>query len=60
MYSKIAISAFRRVSHECRQISSDLMVLKKVSTAALHSSYPFVLKRYLELIIGEPVLQMTR
>jgi hypothetical protein len=35
MYSKIATSACRRVSHECRQISSALMVLKNVSTAAL-------------------------
>ena len=35
MYSKIAISALRCVSGGCRQISSGLMVLKKVSTAAL-------------------------
>ena len=34
MYSKIAISAFRRVSRGCRQISSAFMVLKNVSTAA--------------------------
>tara|TARA_B100001765_G_scaffold61789_1_gene37071 strand:- start:260 stop:370 length:111 start_codon:yes stop_codon:yes gene_type:complete len=35
MYSKIATSACRRVSHDLRQISSALIVLKKVSTAAL-------------------------
>tara|TARA_Y100001951_G_scaffold101885_1_gene107599 strand:- start:169 stop:306 length:138 start_codon:yes stop_codon:yes gene_type:complete len=35
MYSKIAISACRRVAHVRRQISSALMVLKKVSIAAL-------------------------
>jgi hypothetical protein len=39
MYSKIAISACRRVSHECRQISSALMVLKNVSTVALSGQY---------------------
>jgi hypothetical protein len=35
MYSKIAISACRLVAHDRRQISSALMVLKNVSTAAL-------------------------
>jgi len=35
MYLKIAISALRRVSQGCRQISSALMVLKNVSTAVL-------------------------
>ena len=35
MYWKMAVSACRRVSHVLRQISSALMVLKKVSTAAL-------------------------
>ena len=39
MYSKMAISAFRRVSQGCRQISSALMVLKNVSTAALKLLY---------------------
>ena len=34
MYSKMAISAARRVSQGCRQISSALMVLKKGSTTA--------------------------
>ena len=34
MYSKIAISACRLVSHDRRQISSALMVLKNVSTIA--------------------------
>jgi hypothetical protein len=35
MYWKIAVSAWRRVSQLRRQINSALMVLKKVSTAAL-------------------------
>jgi hypothetical protein len=35
MYWKMAVSARRRVSHDLRQISSALMVLKKVSTTAL-------------------------
>ena len=39
MYSKIAISAALRVCQECRQISSALMVLKKVSIAALKLLY---------------------
>ena len=39
MYSKTAISAFRRVFQGCRQISSALMVLKNVSTAALKLLY---------------------
>jgi hypothetical protein len=39
MYSKIAISACLRVSHDCRHISSAFMVLKKVSTAALKLLY---------------------
>ena len=34
MYWKMAVSAWRRVSHVRRQISSALIVLKKVSTAA--------------------------
>lgn len=34
MYSKIASSAVRRVGYERRQISSALIVLTKVSTAA--------------------------
>lgn len=37
MHSKIAISACRRVSHGRRQISSTVIVLKNVSTAALSS-----------------------
>ena len=39
MYSKIAISACLRVSHDRRQISSALLVLKNVSTAALMLLY---------------------
>ncbi|KMK64638.1 hypothetical protein IMCC21224_13173 [Puniceibacterium sp. IMCC21224] len=39
MYSKIATSACRRVAHDRRQISSALMVLKNVSTAALKLLY---------------------
>jgi hypothetical protein len=35
MYWKMAVSAWRRVSHDLRPISSALMVLKKGSTAAL-------------------------
>jgi hypothetical protein len=35
MYWKMAVSACRRVSQVRRQISSALMVLKKVSMAAL-------------------------
>jgi hypothetical protein len=35
MYSKIDIAACRLVAHDRRQISAALMVLKKVSTAAL-------------------------
>jgi len=35
MYSKMAISAALRVGYECRQISSALMALKKVSIAPL-------------------------
>jgi hypothetical protein len=35
MYLKIAASACLRVSYDLRQISSALIVLKKVSTAAL-------------------------
>jgi hypothetical protein len=43
MYSKIAVSACRLVSHECRQINSALMDLKKVSTAALSWQFPLPL-----------------
>ena len=39
MYSKMAISAALRVPHECRQINSALMVLQKVSIAALKLLY---------------------
>ncbi len=39
MYSKIAISACRRVSHDRRQINSALMVLKNASTATLKLLY---------------------
>jgi len=35
MYSKIVISACQRVSRGRRQISSALIIMKKVSTAAL-------------------------
>tara|TARA_R110002072_G_scaffold150992_4_gene300078 strand:+ start:5586 stop:5822 length:237 start_codon:yes stop_codon:yes gene_type:complete len=38
MYSKTAISNLRRVIQGCRQISSALMDLKKVSTAAIMRS----------------------
>ena len=39
MYSKIALSACRRVYRGCRQISSALLDLKNVSTAALKLLY---------------------
>ena len=39
MYLKIAISVARRVCHECLQINSALIVLKKVSIAALKLLY---------------------
>ena len=39
MYSKMALSVCRRVSYEWRQISSALMDLKNVSTAALKLLY---------------------
>ena len=39
MYWKMAVSACRRVSQGRRQTSSALMVLKKVSTAALKLLY---------------------
>jgi hypothetical protein len=43
MQSKIAISACRLVSHECRQISSAVMDLKKVPTAAVSWQFPLPL-----------------
>jgi hypothetical protein len=43
MYSKIALSACLRLSHDRRQISLALMVLKKVSAAALSQQLPLPL-----------------
>jgi len=43
MYWKLASSASQRVCHDLRQISSALMVLKKVSTAELSQQLPLPL-----------------
>ena len=72
MYWKMAVSVFRWVCQVCRQISAALMVLKKVSTAALaidlepmaHNgaiiAIPLAAHRYLEAVFTQDLLVVVR
>jgi hypothetical protein len=59
MYSKMAISACRLVSQDCRQISSALMVLKKVSTAAV-VTITLAAHGHLEAMLAQDLLIIMR
>lgn len=59
MYSRIATSAYRCISHDHRQIKSALMVLKNTSTAAL-LAFSFAAHRHAKPVLTQDLLILVR
>ena len=56
MYWKLAASACGRVCHDCRQISSAVIVLKNVSTGGVVIAVSIAGRRYLEAMLSQYLL----